>query len=65
MKMVLTSQAVLRQLRIIRCLVSRPIVQSLVTSLVLWGLNYGNATSVVDLVIFEGSCSTYMLVDEI
>jgi len=39
-----TCFAVLRQLRSIRSSVSRPVVQSLVTSLVLSRLNYGNAT---------------------
>jgi len=39
-----TCFAVLRQLRSIRRSVSRPVVQSLVTSLVLSRLDYGNAT---------------------
>jgi len=39
-----TCFAVLRQLRSIHCSVSRPVVQSLVTSLVLSRLDYGNAT---------------------
>jgi len=43
-KTVSTCFAVLRQLRSIRRSVSRPVVQSLVTSLVLSRLNYGNAT---------------------
>jgi len=43
-KTVSTCLAVLRQLRSIRRSVSRPVVQSLVTSLVLSRLDYGNAT---------------------
>jgi len=43
-KTVSTCFAVLRQLRSIRRSVSRPVVQSLVTSLVLSRLDYGNAT---------------------
>jgi len=43
-KTVSTCFAVLRQLHSIRCSVSRPVVQSLVTSLVLSRLDYGNAT---------------------
>jgi len=43
-KIVSTCFAVLRQLRSIRRSISRPVVQSLVTSLVLSRLDYGNAT---------------------
>jgi len=55
-KTVSTCFAVLRQLRSIRRSVSRPVVQSLVTSLVFSRLNYSNALN-----IFFGSSSQWWM----
>jgi len=62
-----TCFALLRQLRSIRCSVSRPVVQSLVTSLVLSRLDYGNVStsSSVASISDECSCSTNLLVLEV
>jgi len=70
-KTVSTYFAVLRQLRYIRRSVSRPVVQSLVTSLVLSRLDNGNTgrysstTFLASSVSDECSCSTNLLIVEV